>query len=233
MSYNKILQYRQSLNKFVKEQKIKIILIEEITDLDYIIGILFLTEMNRICKLNKLNVHGYYVAHSLINIFHKLRLQKSLNSKDILHFMSSMSENITYCNTRISDTNIKSNINTNLNKIYTEILPILNNLSEIENCNDKIKLWSEFFYMLFLISEFMSSGNYFNPNLKRLGEYYANIFYTVILSNQIDKNVDEIYENYVNYCDKLKYLFVEFQLNSETIEEIIKYIDDIVVKNLS
>ena len=54
----KIGLYKENLIKFIIEQKNKIIQIGTIEEIDYIIGILFLTETNKYCKLNKITIHG-------------------------------------------------------------------------------------------------------------------------------------------------------------------------------
>lgn len=86
----------------------------------------------------------------------------------------------------------------------------------------------------------MGSGNYSEPNLLRISEYYANIFYILFKSNDInfinllnDKTFTEIYDNYLNYKNKLNYSLIELNLNSETLDEIIKYLDEQIVENLS
>ena len=293
MNYNsKINLYKDNLIKFIELQNNKIIKIENIDNIDFIIGILFLTEMNRNCKNNKINIHGYYLSYSFINLFNKIK-NKLLKSEkitidDINHFWLSLSNNIDYLNSRVDSTNnIKNKINTNLTKLIIEILPLINNLIhykkkhnikkiniiklDLENndknitsnlsnessssfkintklikhkyCNiDCYDCWvnnilSKFFYILLITAKFMGSGIYFEPNLKRLSEYYSNIFYTYIKSFNLENinskiiNV-EIFENYMNYKNKLNYSLLEMKLNSETIDEIINYIDNIIIKNI-
>jgi hypothetical protein len=99
---------------------------------------------------------------------------------------------------------------------------------------------SKFFYLLLQTAKFIGSGSYSDPNLIRLSEYYANIFYTWFKSNDlnflkfIDKNnITELYENYLNYKNKLNYSLIELDLSSETLDEILNYIDDEIIENLS
>lgn len=105
----KIGLYKENLIKFIIEQKNKIIPIGNIEEIDYIIGILFLTETNRYCKLNKITIHGYYLAFTFINIFNKLR--KKLNKGydfqicDMTHFIISLSKNINYLGSRVDASN--------------------------------------------------------------------------------------------------------------------------------
>ena len=279
-SNNKISLYRANLIKFIIEQQNKIITISSINDIDYIVGILFLTETNRYCKLNKINIHGYYLAYTFINLFNKL-IKKiyeptNFNIDDVNHFIISLTNNIDYLNSRIDSTNnIKNKININLSKLIIEIIPILNeicnynkfhnNLSdntlltdkndELTNKNDEFTenikkykycnnqcyncitmILSKFFYILLQTAKYLGSGSYTDPNLIRLSKYYANIFYTWFKSkNMLDfKNgYTEIYENYLNYKNKLNYSLIELDLNSETLDEIIKFLDDSIIENLS
>jgi hypothetical protein len=99
---------------------------------------------------------------------------------------------------------------------------------------------SKFFYLLLQTAKFIGSGSYSDPNLIRLSEYYANIFYTWLKSNDlnflkfIDKsNITELYENYLNYKNKLNYSLIELDLSSETLDEILNYVDNEIIENLS
>ena len=327
-SNNKINLYKENLIKFIISQKEKIILIGNIEPIDYIIGVLFLTESNRYFKQNKINSHGYYIAYTFINLFNKIRLRMlksyKFNLNDISHYILSLSNNIDYFNSRIDPTNsIKNKINNNFSKFLVEIIPILTNLIEYnkihekneiditeiknssylnissetpidnifceninydtskinnsdeidnldninninnntqKNVNIKVKknksdnkfcdiecyscwvtnILSKFFYLLLQTAKFLGSGSYSDPNLIRLSEYYANIFYTWFKSNDltflnfIDKNnFTELYENYLNYKNKLNYSLLELDLGSETLDEILNYIDNEIIKNLS
>ena len=62
-NYNKINLYKENIIKFIKTQN-QILILDKISDIDYLIGILFLTEMNRYCKTNKISIHGYYISYS-------------------------------------------------------------------------------------------------------------------------------------------------------------------------
>ena len=99
---------------------------------------------------------------------------------------------------------------------------------------------SKFFYLLLQTAKFLGSGIYLDPNLVRLSEYYANIFYTWLKSNDINflnyigqTDLTEMYENYLNYKNKLNYSLIELNLNSETLDEIIECIDNEIIENLS
>jgi hypothetical protein len=344
-SNNKINLYKENLIKFIIGQKNKIILIGNIEPIDYVVGILFLTESNRYFKQNKINSHGYYLAYTFINLFSKIRLKMlksyKFNLNDISHFILSLSNNIDYFNSRIDPTNsIKNKINNNFSKFLVEIIPILTNLTEynkihqkndidtgidtcidtnanvdidivktintsyssyssvssvssetpIDNlfneninnennqinnfenvnnfakkdlCKNLIKktkknkdenkfcdtecysCWttnvlSKFFYLLLQTAKFLGSGSYCDPNLIRLSEYYANIFYTWFKSNDLNffkfennKIFTELYENYLNYKNKLNYSLIELDLSSETLDEILNYIDNEIIENLS
>jgi hypothetical protein len=266
----KIGLYRENLIKFIIEQKNKIIPIGSIEEIDYIVGILFLTETNRYCKLNKISIHGYYLSYTFINIFNKIR--KRLNSGytfgivDQTHFILSFSKNINYLNSRVDGTNItKNKILNGIPKFQIDILTLLNEIMVFNKnhetykintngininytnvyCNDCcmdcwINILSKFFYLLLQTAKFMGSGMYNEPNLLRISDYYANIFYILFKSNDInfingltEKSYTEVYDSYLNYKNKLNYSLIELNLNSETLDEIIKYIDTCIVENLS
>lgn len=285
-SNNKINLYRENLIKFIIGQKEKIILIGNIDPIDYIVGILFLTETNRYFKQNKINSHGYYLAYTFINLFNKIKLKinKSYKFKlnDINNYILSLSNNIDYINSRIDNNKkINNKINNNLSKFLIEIISIItfifnyhknhsndNNIIDIDlnsnsssnptNITNKNKIYqknkycnitcyscsiiilSKFFYLLLLTAKFIGSGIYSEPNLIRLSEYYANIFYTWIISNDLNflnfnnkNDLTELYENYLNYKNKLNYSLIELDLNSETLDEVINYLDTDIIENLS
>ncbi len=252
----KIGLYKENLIKFIIEQKNKIIQIGNIEEIDYIVGILFLTETNRYCKLNKITIHGYYIAFTFINIFNKIK--KKLNEdcefdmNDLSHFITSLSKNIDYLNSRIDISNpVKNKILNVFPKFNIEALNLLDeifkykkNINNInlnnDYINDYINILSKFFYLLLQTAKFMGSGNYNEPNLLRISEYYANIFFILLKSNDVnfinllnEKTYTEIYDNYLNYKNKLNYSLIELNLNSETLDEIIKYLDDQIIENLS
>lgn len=323
-SNTKINLYSENITKFIIGQRNKIIPLGSIEQIDYIVGVLFLTETNRYFKLNKINSHGYYLAYTFINLFNKIRLKitKSykFNIDDVGHFILSLSSNIDYFNSRIDPTNIiKNKINNNLSKFQLEIIPILYELvgyskthinnshinnshsgkimnnenlspsnladstdeSDLQNiqktntqfqiqsncivCDTKCymcvvsNVLSKFFYILLQTAKFIGTGICNEPNLVRLSEYYANIFYTwlksndiVFLSGQDDFNSQfqsqtqsqtqtqtqtqthtELYENYLNYKNKLNYSLIELDLGSDTIDEIVNWIDTEIIDNLS
>jgi len=269
----KIGLYRENLIKFIIGQKNKIIPIGSIEEIDYIVGILFLTETNRYCKLNKISIHGYYLSYTFINIFNKIR--KRLTSgytfgiEDQTHFILSFSKNMNYLNSRVDATNItKNKILNGIPKFQTDILTLLNeimvfnknhetiktnktNIHIVDTCETNIycndccmdcwiNVLSKFFYLLLQTAKFMGSGMYNEPNLLRISDYYANIFYVLFKSNDInfingltEKSYTEVYDSYLNHKNKLNYSLIELNLNSETLDEIIKYIDRCVVENLS
>lgn len=259
----KIGLYKENLIKFIIEQKNKIIPIGNIEEIDYIVGILFLTETNRYFKLNKITIHGYYLAFTFINIFNKMR-NKLINGyiftiNDIIHFITALSKNINYFISRVNPLNpIKNKILNGLPKFNIDIINLLNEIFEYKinhletnqfdtikycykNCRECwIDILSKFFYLLLQTAKFIGSGSYFEPNLIRISEYYANIFYILFKSNDINfineldfKLYTEIYDNYLNYKNKLNYSLIELNLNSETLDEIIKYLDKQIVENLS
>lgn len=306
----KINLYKENLIKFIIGQKDKIIQIGSIDEIDYIAGILFLTETNRYFKQNKITIHSYYISYAFINIFNKMR-KKMIKSycfdiNDLNHFVLSLFNNIDYLNSRVDSVNsVKNKINNNLSKFMLIILPHIINLFEYQKihyiddvqanenkidslsssstsmeiklnltqspnkkikshknieknkycknkccknkyCNDECyQCWishilSKFFYILLQTARFLGSGSYNDPNLHRLAEYYANIFYTWFKSNDImfiNNNthllLTEFYENYLDYKNKLNYSLIELDLGSETLDEIIKFLDNNITENLS
>lgn len=306
-SNTKINLYSENITKFIIGQKEKIIPLGSIEQIDYIVGVLFLTETNRYFKLNKINSHGYYLAYTFINLFNKIRIGITKSCKfdivDINHFIVSLSSNIDYFNSRIDPTNnIKNKINNNLSKFQLNIIPILydlitynklhvdklyvdklyvdklrsnkicenNNISpsnliestdesDIQEQNNKISnkkfafcnikcyscvvsnVLAKFFYILLQTAKYIGTGICDEPNLIRLSEYYANIFYTWLKSNDIVflsggdeiNSHTELYENYLNYKNKLNYSLIELDLGSDTIDEIINWIDTEIIDNLS
>lgn len=261
LKYNineKIGLYKENLIKFIIEQKNKIIPVGSIEDIDYIVGILFLTETNRYFKLNKINIHGYYISYTFINIFNKLRKklynEYTFGIEEQTHFILSLSKNLDYLNSRVDNSNKKKN------KILLEQskfqINIINQLNEVFSYNNHsnstnkycekncMECWiiilSKFFYILLQTAKFLGSGIYNDPNLLRISDYYANIFYILFKTDDINfinqlnnKSYTEVYDNYLNYKNKLNYSLIELDLNSETLDEIIKYIDEQIVENLS
>ena len=72
--------------------------------------------------------------------------------------------------------------------------------------------------------------------------YYicSNIFYTLFKGQLISLDSDitnfeysELYENYLNYKNKLNYSLIELNLNSDTLDEIISYLDNEIINYLS
>ncbi len=327
--YNKIKLYKENIVKFISNQNNPNnpnINLSKLSDLDYIIGILFLTEMNRYCKNNKISIHGYYLAISFINIFYKIRNKLTntcnLSNSDINEFYLNLANNVDYLNSRIDSTNhIKNKINYNLSKLIIELNPIFLNLcsfkkrhniekevdltistvsnkssksnkngksnvsvmSNSSTSNDSInssvknidnlvtnrlkdtnnknnnfnkKLFNSkiycdtkcyfcwvdnvlvnFFYILLVTAKYMGSGEYKDPNLKKLSEYYSNIFFTYIKLSDCEK-IDEIYsfelfDNYIEYKNKLNYSLIELKINSDTVDEIVNYLDNFIIKKLS
>lgn len=303
-TYNKINLYKENIKKFIQSQK-QIVKLSKITDIDYLIGILFLTEMNRYCKQNKISIHGYYIAYSLINLF--IKIKKKLISRekityiDLNHFWFSLSSNIDYLNLRIDETNLsKAKINNNYCKLIIELLPYLTNLVEFKHinrdltdnnksncshsnksnlansinsnsfacsdlsiesdnlnsgkinkniinliyCTEKCYIcWvdqvlSSFFYILLITAKFIGSGDTKDPNLHKLAEYYSNIIYTYLKIQDLGKKIDNtmsfnFFSNYIDYKNKLNYSIIELKINSDTLEEILNYLDDFILKKLS
>jgi hypothetical protein len=281
--YNKLFLYKKGLVKFIdlqinQDKKWNIAkhnLCNKLNNIDYIIGILFLTEMNRYCKINDISIHGYYITCALINLFldikNKLMYGKEISTESIIFLFYNISNNIEYLNSRVDKNNkIKKKINENLLYLILEITPLLNDIvyykkvhqssnSDIDNvwnihniedntnieennskgiCNKKCyccwvnEILTKFIYILLIIAKYMGSGQVKEPNLYKLAEYYSNIFYVILKLDCItdfntitEKFYQNIYINYQDYKSKLIYSIMELQINSDTIDEIIKFLD--------
>lgn len=264
----KLKLYKDNIIKFIENNNLEINNVEEI---DYIIGILFLTEMNRYCKMNKINIHGYYITYSLINLFikvkNKLLNKNSIEITDITNFILYVSYNIDYLNSRVDVINsIRQKINNNFCKFIIEVNDILIHLTKYnkdhniicleENkdnskqskeskdnlnniyCNTQCYIcWvdyvlSKFFYLLLITAKFMGSGEIKkDPNLFKIAEYFSNIIYTYlkITNNKLTLEIySNLFNNYIEYKNKLYYSMYEMKITSETFDEIIRYFDKVI-----
>jgi hypothetical protein len=139
--YNNLKLYKDGSIKFINLQinqdnkwnKVKSNLSTNLDNLDYTVGTLFLTEMNRNCKNNNISAHGYYISCALINLFsnirNKLLLGKKISNESIIFLFNNIANNVEYLNSRIdSSNNIKKKINENLSNLITEISPLINDI---------------------------------------------------------------------------------------------------------
>jgi len=295
LKYNKLSLYKDGLKKFIELQinqdnkwnKAKKVLINNSNYLDYIIGILFLTEMNRNCKNNNISIHGYYISSALMNLFINLKNKifsgKKISNESIMFLFNNIANNVEYLNSRVDTNNqIRKKINENLSNLILEITPFINDIIYYEkkhknstnpelgeqivwNIHDDIEkkeneiyieytgpcnkncytcwvdeILTKFIYVLLIIAKFMGTGITKDPNLYKLAEYYSNIFYTVLKLESINSSntyLDNFYQNlfanYQDYKSKLIYSIMELGINSDTIDEIINYLDaDIISKFL-
>jgi len=200
---NNILLYKKAFDKFILTYKINLPTISEI---EYLIPILFLTEMNRYCKINKISIHGYYIACALLSFYLSIKnyilYNKNINKDIITNFFKNISLNIDYLNSRLDDSKlIKKKINFNYHNLIIEIIPIIDNILMINKKNNFLDFLSNFFYILLLLAKFMGTGEYKDPNLIKLGEYYGNLFICCIMidCNLIDDNYQDLFETYLNY----------------------------------
>lgn len=230
MNYKHINTYKNNIIKFIKTRQYSNLLIN-LQDIDYLYGILFLTELNRYCKLCELNIHGYYIAFTLIYLFNNIRLNNLLNIDNVLHLFKYIGYHIDYLNQRIVDKNIiKNKINKNCGLFLIKVNEILENIINNPTINN-----NNLFILLLYIAKFMGSGNYIDPNLDRIAHYYTNIFntYLILLNNKNSKNITEIIENYYNNKNNLNYSLIELNLDSVTISEIIDFIDNYITDKCS
>jgi len=152
--YNKLNLYKNGLKKFIDMQidtdtkwnKVKLNLSLKLNNLDYVIGILFLTEMNRNCKNNNISIHGYYVTCGLMNFFSniqkKLLYGKKISSESIIFLFNGIANNVDYLNSRIDANNpIRKKINENLSNLFIEITPLINDIVYFKKThNDELNL---------------------------------------------------------------------------------------------
>lgn len=231
--FKKIDLYKKSIIKFTN--------INNIEEIDYLVGIIFLSEMNKYCKNNKLNYHGYYITYPLILLYEEIKnnilFSKNIEKNIIIELYEGLCKNIEYLNDRINDNTIKTNINKNL------YLMVLNIKNELKNMFNGIKTYVDiidnllkpYFYILLKLSVYIGSGDVsVQPNLYKISEYYANIFYTYIVlkKNNID-NKQQLFENYTNNKTKLYESYLSLNNITDTIDEVIIYIDNIILKNFN
>jgi hypothetical protein len=224
MNNSKILLYKNGIDKFIKIQNQEIINLQNLNEIDYLIGIIFLTKMNSYCKTNNILIHGYFIAYTIINLFNKIR-NDNIHNNDVIHFYSYIAQNIEYLNSRIDITDkTRIKINNNFCNYIVEISKIFNSLNENNNIITKLKY---FFYILLLSAKFIGTGNIDEPNLLIISEYYSNIIniYLILLSKNEIINKQELFNNYIDYKSKLRYSLIEIKLITKTIDEIIDYID--------
>lgn len=233
---NNILQYKKAFDKFISTYRFNLPII---SDIEYLIPILFLTEMNRYCKINKISIHGYYIARSILffylNIKNYILYNKPIAYNIITNFFENISINIDYLNSRLDDSKlIKKKINFNYHNLIIEIMPIIEKILLINKKNDYLDFLSNFFYILLLLAKFMGTGEYKDLNIIKLGEYYGNLFICCIMIDckLIDDNYQDLFETYINYKTILFESIYNNNYYSDTIDEIIKYIDFYIHQNL-
>ena len=231
--FKKIDLYKKSIIKFTN--------INNIEEIDYLVGIIFLSEMNKHCKNNKLNYHGYYITYPLILLYEEIKnnilFYKNIDKNIIIELYEGLCKNIEYLNDRINDNTIKSNINKHL---YLMILNIKNEFKKMFNTIKTYvdiidNLLKPYFYILLKLSVYIGSGDVsVQPNLYKISEYYANIFYTYIVlkKNNID-NKQQLFENYTNNKTKLYESYLSLNNITDTIDEVIIYIDNVILKNFN
>jgi len=233
---NNILLYKKAFDKFISTYRFNF---NTISDIEYLIPILFLTEMNRYCKINKISIHGYYIASSILffylNIKNYILYNKPIAYNIITNFFNNISINIDYLNSRLDDSKlIKKKINFNYHNLIIEITPIIEKILLINKKNDYLDFLSNFFYILLLLAKFMGTGEYKDLNLIKLGEYYGNLFICCVMIDckLIDDNYQDLFETYINYKTILFESIYNNNYYSDTINEIIKYIDFYINQNL-
>ena len=199
---NKITLYKEALIKYIKKTENR----EYGNTKEISIGILFLIIMNRYCKIHNINGHGYFLSHSFIKNYVNL-IQN--NNYDILLFIRTLTENMNYIIERNKE-DIGHKIKSNFYYIVQIVLEeekILYNKSLFEKV-------TSFMYILLITAEYITTGDYYNPNMKKLGEYFA---YFLINNNQKQHDYDLynilLKESLINlslYSDSVKLFIQEF-----------------------
>jgi hypothetical protein len=70
-----------------------------------------------------------------------------------------------------------------------------------------------------------------DPNLFKIAEYFSNIIYTYlkITNNKLTLEIySNLFNNYIEYKNKLYYSMYEMKITSETFDEIIRYFDKVI-----
>jgi len=240
--------YKLALEEFIKKNNKNS---KEIKDIDYLVGIMFLTELNRYCKLNKLQIHGYYIAYVIIILFNNLRMKlmfnREIDKNIIFDIIEGINENIIYINDRINDNErYKKMINENMSKMFIEFMPKIKNIINYENkehkkeeknifCIDKCYIcWldnglREIFYILFMIARYIGMGIYKEIKMIKISEYFGEMFYIIININNIEENEKmRIYEKYMIIKTKIIEYFIESNIQSNTMDEILDIIEKMI-----
>jgi len=71
-----------------------------------------------------------------------------------------------------------------------------------------------------------------------MSEYYSNIFFTYLKIEDLNIKLDEhtrfeFFDKYIDYKNKINYSIIELKINSDTLEEIINFLDEFILLNLS
>jgi hypothetical protein len=242
--------YKLALEEFIKKNYRNE---TEIKDIDYIVGIMFLTELNRYCKINKLQIHGYYIAYVIIILFRNLRLKLMFNiqikTEIIYDIIEGINENIVYINSRVNDKNdYKKKINENISGMMLEFIPKIKNIIKYNNkehnkennkeniyCKDKCYIcWldnglCQIFYILFMMAKYIGSGVYKDVSMIKISEYFGEMFYIILNINNIEENEKmRIYEKYMIIKTKINEYFIENAMNSKTLDEILLIIEKMI-----
>lgn len=198
---DKITLYKNALYKYIKKEDNI-----EYNDDDLIIGILFLIIMNRYCKNSNINGHGYYISHAIIKNYYLIKNNKDIDLKIIL---SNIIKNIEYIKSRNDDAKTNIIIN-NFMYISKEIIKICD---EIKN-NEFDKQVNLLYYLMLLLAEYITIGEYYNPNMIKLGEYFSFI----ILSKNKNKE-------YYDYYELLKDSLDNLNIKGESINKFLEYVN--------
>jgi hypothetical protein len=243
--------YKEALEDFIKKNYPNTY---NFKDIDYIVGIMFLTELNRYCKLYKLQIHGYYIAYIIILLFYHLRnklmFNDTINNLIIYDIFTNISLNINYINNRINDNiTYKKLINFNSINMFLEFIPKFKNIITYINtshyspknfCKDKCYIcWldnglRDFFYILFMIAKFLGTGIYTEINILKIAEYYGELFYILLNINHVS-NFDKmrIYDKYMTLKTKINEYFIQYSMHSNTIDEITDIFEKLIINKIS
>jgi hypothetical protein len=242
--------YKMALEEFIKRGKKDV---REIKDIDYIVGIMFLTELNRYSKMNKLQIHGYYIASVLIILFNKIRRKLMNNEKIeteiIYEIMEGINENIKYINERVINEKYKKKINEKISEMMLDYIPKIRNIIEYENrehnkngkfCIDKCYIcWldnglRDFFYILLMMSKYIGMGVYSEIKMIKIAEYYGEIYYIILNINSIvEEEKMGVYERYMRMKTKINEYNIEMGIESKTMEEIMEIIEKMIIIKIS
>ena len=158
---NSIELYKKSIIDFTKKN--------ELNEINYLIGIIFLSKMNKYCKENNIIYHGYYITDNFINLYSIINdyiiNKKYINPIIFIEFYNKLTENIKYMDERINNNIVKDNIKNNLFKFIQIINPFFQKIINFSN-KDNLNFKEIISYNILSILLLMLQLNYYYTLIK-------------------------------------------------------------------